>query len=121
MASHSIYTGVALIVLGIAGYFGSGAASVTALIPAFIGAVFLVLGLLARNEKLRKHSMHASMLVALLAIAGTFRGVIGVFAWLGGTPPERPLAVVAQMVTAVLCLLLLIGGIRSFIAARRAA
>jgi hypothetical protein len=121
MASHSIYTGLALIILGVAGYFGSGAVSVTALIPAFIGVVLLLLGLLARNEKLRKHSMHVAMLVALLAIGGTFRGILGVFAWLGGTPPERPLAVVSQTVTAVLCLLLLIGGIRSFIAARRAA
>jgi hypothetical protein len=121
MPTQTLYTGIALTVLGVAGYVFSGAASVTALIPAFIGIVFVVLGLLARKENLRKHVMHVTMLVALLAIAGTFRGVLASFAWLGGTAPERPMAVVAQVITAVLCLLLLIGGIRSFIAARREA
>jgi hypothetical protein len=113
-------TGLVLVVLGVGGYVASGAASATALIPAVIGAVFVVLGLLGRKETLRKHVMHVSMVVALLAIGGTFRGIVALFSWLGGTPPARPMAVVAQAITAVLCLILLIGGIRSFIAARRA-
>jgi hypothetical protein len=120
VSSQTLYTGVALIVLGVGGYVLSGAASVTALIPAVIGAVFLLLGLLGRKESLRKHAMHAAMLVALLAIGGTFRGITGLVAWLGGTPPQRPLAVVVQLITALLCAVLLIGGIRSFIAARQA-
>lgn len=120
MPAQTLYTGIVLILLGVGGYVASGAASVTALIPAFIGAIFVVLGLLARKETLRKHMMHVTMLLALLAIAGTFRGITGLFAWLAGTPPERPMAVVAQVITAVLCLLLLIGGIRTFIAARKA-
>jgi hypothetical protein len=119
MSSQTLYTGVALIALGVAGYVASGAASVTALIPAFIGTVFVLLGLLGRKESLRKHTMHAAMLLALLAIGGTFRGVLALFAWFGGTAPERPMAVVAQAVTALLCVLLLAGGIRSFIAARK--
>jgi hypothetical protein len=119
MSNQTLYTGVALIVLGVAGYALSGAASVTALIPAFIGIVFVVLGLLGRKENLRKHVMHVAMLVALLAIAGTFRGLLGLFAWIGGTAPERPMAVIAQVITALLCLLLLVGGIRSFVAARK--
>ena len=120
MSSQTLYTGVALVVLGVVGYVASGAASITALIPAVIGAVFIVLGLLGRRESLRKHAMHVTMLVALIAIAGTFRGLTGLFAWLGGTPPDRPMAVVAQAITALVCTLLLIGGIRSFVAARRA-
>jgi hypothetical protein len=120
MPTQTLYTGVALVLLGVAGYTVSRGASVTALIPSFIGAVLVLLGLVGRKEKLRKHAMHLSMLIALLAIAGTFRGVAGLIAWLGGTPPERPLAVVSQVITALLCLLLLIGGIRSFITARKA-
>ena len=120
MSSQTLYTGIALIVLGVAGYVFSGAASVTALIPAFIGIVFLLLGLVGRKERLRKPAMHGTMLVALLAIGGTVGGLLRLLAWLGGTPPERPMAVVAQAITALLCLLLLAGGIRSFIAARRA-
>jgi hypothetical protein len=120
MTNQSLYTGIALCVLGIVGYVASGAASVTALIPAFIGAAFVALGLLGRRESLRKHMMHVAMLLALLAIGGTYRGVNGLIAWASGTTPERPMAVVAQVITAVLCLLLLIGGIRSFVAARKA-
>ncbi|NIV48023.1 MAG: hypothetical protein GWN46_15060 [Gammaproteobacteria bacterium] len=120
MSSQTLYTGVALIVLGIGGYVVSGAASVTALIPAFIGAVFVLLGLLGRKDSLRKHVMHVSILLALLAVGGTFRGITGVVAWLGGTPPERPMAVVVQAITALLCILLVVGGIRSFLAARKA-
>ena len=119
MSTQTLYTGVALIVLGIGGYVVSGAASVTALIPAFIGAVFVLLGLLGRRESLRKHVMHAAILVALLAIGGTFRGITGLLGWLGGTAPERPMAVVVQAITALLCVLLLAGGIRSFLAARK--
>jgi len=120
MSAQTLYTGIALIVLGVAGYAFSGAASVTALIPAFIGAGFVLLGLLGRKENRRKHAMHVSMLLALLAIGGSFRGITGLFAWLGGAPPDRPMAVVAQAITALLCLVLLVGGIRSFIAARKA-
>ena len=83
MSTQTLYTGVALIVLGIGGYVASGAASVTALIPAFIGSVFVVLGLLGRKESRRKHVMHAAMLLALLAIGGTFRGITGMLGWLG--------------------------------------
>lgn len=119
MATKSMYVGGVLIALGVAGYAASGAASLTALIPAFIGVVLLGLGLLGRKESLRKHAMHGSMLVALVAIVGTFRGFAGLFAWLGGATPERPLAVVAQVLTALLCAWLLASGIRSFVAARR--
>jgi hypothetical protein len=119
MSSQTLYTGIALIVLGIAGYGLSGAASVTALIPAFIGVVFVLLGLLGRKESFRKHVMHAAILLALLAVGGTFGGITGLLVWLGGTPPERPMAVVVQAITALLCILLIAGGIRSFLAARK--
>jgi hypothetical protein len=119
MAKLTFLVGVLLVAVGVVGYLGSGAASVTALIPAFIGIIFVALGLLGRNERLVKHSMHAAMLLALLAIGGTFSGILAALSWIAGTPPERPMAVVAQTVTALACALLLVGGIRSFIAARR--
>ena len=55
MASTSIALGVALIVLGLAGYFLTGAASFTALIPAVFGVIIALLGLVARDESKRKH------------------------------------------------------------------
>jgi hypothetical protein len=119
MSSQTLYTGVALVVLGIGGYVLSGAASVTALIPAFIGVAFVLLGLLGRKESFRKHVMHVAILLAVLAIGGTFGGITRLLVWLGGTAPERPMAVVVQAITFLLCILLLAGGIRSFLAARK--
>lgn len=107
------------IALGLAGYFLTGAVHKTALIPAFIGAVLLVLGLLGGNEKLRMHVMHAALLIGLLALLGTARSLLKLPAAFDGTA-ERPGAVFAQAATAVLSLVYLGLGVRSFIAARRA-
>ena len=107
------------IALGLAGYFLTGAVHKTALIPAVIGAVLLVLGLLGGNEKLRMHVMHAALLIGLLALLGTARGLLKLPAAFDGTA-ERPGAVFAQAATAVLSAVYLAFGVRSFIAARRA-
>lgn len=107
------------IALGLAGYFLTGAVHKTALIPAVIGAVLLVLGLLGGNEKLRMHVMHAALLIGLLALLGTARGLLKLPAAFDGTA-ERPGAVFAQAATAVLSIVYLAFGVRSFIAARRA-
>lgn len=107
------------IALGLGGFFLTGAAHKTALIPAFIGVVLLVLGLLGGNEKLRMHVMHAALLIGLLALLGTARSLLKLPAAIDGTA-ERPAAVFAQAATAVLSLVYLALGVRSFIAARRA-
>lgn len=107
------------IALGLAGFFLTGAVHKTALIPAVIGAVLLVLGLLGGKENLRKHVMHAALLVGLLALLGTASSLAKLPAAIDGTA-ERPGAVFAQAATAVLSLVYLAFGIRSFIAARRA-
>ena len=107
------------IALGLAGFFLTGAVHKTALIPAAIGVVLLVLGLLGGNEKLRMHVMHAALLVGLLAFLGTARGLFKLPAAIDGTA-ARPGAVYAQAATALLSLVYLGLGVRSFIAARRA-
>ena len=107
------------IALGLVGFFLTGAVHTTALIPAFIGVVLLVLGLLGRNEKLRMHVMHVALLIGLLALMGTARSLFKLPAAFDGTA-ERPAAVFAQAATAVLSVVYLALGVRSFIAARRA-
>lgn len=107
------------IAIGLAGFFLTGAQHPTALIPAGIGAVLLILGLLGGNEKLRMHVMHAALLVGLLALLGTARGLFKLPDAFAGTS-DRPGAVYAQAATAVLSLVYLGLGVRSFIAARRA-
>jgi hypothetical protein len=107
------------IAIGLAGFFLTGAVHKTALIPAAIGAVLLVLGLLGRNEKLRMHVMHAALLVGLLAFLATASSLLKLPSAIDGTA-ARPGAVYAQAATAVLSLVYLAYGVRSFIAARRA-
>jgi hypothetical protein len=113
------YLGIFLILMGLLSYFGSGMASITAMIPAFFGIVFLAGGILAEKENLRKHVMHVVVLVAILALIGTFRGLMSFFGYLGGAELERPLAVGMQALMAVLMIGYLFLAIRSFISARR--
>ena len=108
--------GLLLIVLGIASYVVTERTSVTALIPAFFGAVLVVLALVAKNENARKHAMHAAVAIALIgAIASLVRAVPAV----AGGGISRP-AVVAQLAMAVLLLVYVALGVQSFIAARKA-
>jgi len=107
------------IALGLGGYFLTGAVHKTALIPTYIGVVLLILGLLAGNEKLRMHVMHAALLIGLLALLGTASSLLKLPAAIDGTA-ARPGAVFAQAATAVLSVVYLGLGVRSFIAARRA-
>lgn len=120
MSKLSISIGILLIVLGVASYILTGAASPTALIPAIFGLVFIGLGILgARNESMRKHVMHAALLLAILGIGGSFGGLINVLSVLGGGELERPAAAYGQAIMALICIYFVVAGIRSFIEARR--
>jgi hypothetical protein len=120
MAGISVGIGVALTLLGIVGYAASGAASLTALIPAAFGISLTVLGILGRNERRRKHAMHAAALLAVIGFAATVSGFVRLFTLLGGGTVERPSAVVAQSIMAFLCAVFVVMAVRSFILARRA-
>lgn len=120
MPGITIVFGVVLIALGLAGYFMTGRQSPTALIPAFAGILFLILGVVAQKPGARKHAMHAAAGLALLGFLGTVMGLVKFVRMLGGAEVERPAAVRSQAVMAVLCLVFLIMCIRSFVAARRA-
>jgi uncharacterized membrane protein len=117
MPSVTIALGVALVILGLAGYFLTGAVSLTALIPAAFGVVLVLTGVIARNERARKHAMHAAVIVALLGFLGSMRGVMQIGALLDGTA-ARPGAVVSQTIMAVLTLGYIVMAVRSFVQAR---
>jgi hypothetical protein len=108
--------GLVLIALGIGGYMGTGRSSLTAMIPAFIGAVFLVLAIVARREAMRRHAMHAAVAVALLALLGTLARAIPAAA---RGQISRP-AVLAQLAMSALLAVYIGLGVKSFIDARRA-
>jgi uncharacterized membrane protein len=110
------YFGLILIVLGVASYMLTDRTSVTALIPAFFGAVLVVCALVARNENARKHAMHAAVALGLIgALAALGRGIPAAMAGDAGRP-----AVMSQLIMGVLLLIYVTLGVQSFIAARRA-
>lgn len=113
MPATTRLVGMILAVLGIGSYLGTGRTSVTALIPAIFGVVFLLLAWLARNEAARKHVMHAAMVIALVGIGGTGSRL------LGATDFTRP-ATLAQLLTVIVLAWYLGKGIKSFRDARRA-
>jgi hypothetical protein len=120
MANLAILVGVALVAVGLGGYLGSGAHTPHALIPALIGVLVGGSGLVARDERYRKHAMHFGVLVALLGAAGSLRGVFQLPDLLAGTGHVPALAVIEQCVTFILCTAFVVTAVRSFIAARRA-
>ncbi len=93
----------------------AGAASVTALIPAFFGIVLALCGLLALiREGLRKHLMHVAVIVALLGFILTAGRLLMRVSELTASP-----AVISQAAMAVVCLVFVVLSIRSFSLARR--
>jgi len=115
--SLTIALGAALIVVGVAGYFLTNGVSVTALIPAAFGVVFTLAGVIARDERARKHAMHVAVAIALLGFLGSVRGLLQLDDVFNGTA-ARPAAVVAQSIMAVLTLGYVALGVRSFVNAR---
>jgi hypothetical protein len=116
MPATTRLVGIVLMIIGIGSYWLTGRTSVTALIPAFFGVVFVGLAYLARNESARRHAMHAA--VAL--------GLVGALATIGRAVPAviagqitRP-AVLAQLATGLVLVYYVFQGVQSFIAARRA-
>ena len=122
MPSTSVTCGTLLILIGILGAVAgqlNGRYSHTAWIPAVFGVLLAACGFIAwKKENLRKHVMHAALLVALLGLVGTLfspgiRNAISTGHVGDGT------SFAAQVAMAAVCLLFLILGIKSFIDARR--
>ena len=117
MPITAIVCGMLLSLVGIAGYlYGSmnGNASLTALIPFAFGTVLEALGFVAKsNEGLRKHLMHAAVVVALLGFIMTAGRLLMKLSELTLSP-----AVMSQLAMAVICLIFVILAIRSFATAR---
>ncbi len=109
-----------LIVLGLGGYLLTGAQSVTALIPAFFGVIVLALAWIVHaNPNATKVVMHVVMVLALLAFLGSVNGFADVLSLLQGADVERSAAAVSKSIMALLSLIYLILGIKSFVDARR--
>lgn len=128
MPNVAVICGVLLILIGLGGFGlavatlppGSGVGRVvTALIPGIFGLILTLLGFLAKSkENLRKHLMHAAVLVALIAFLATVSSFLKLPSLLDGSA-ERPLAIVSQFLTSVISLVFITLSVKSFIDARR--
>ncbi len=112
VATKAIVVGVALIVLGVFVSLASDSGSVTSLIPAILGVLFVAAGLFARSRpESGRHAMHLAAALSLLAVLGSIGSAIG----RGSTG----WALFAQIATAVLAAAFLQQAIMSFREARR--
>ncbi|MCX7869112.1 MAG: hypothetical protein N2322_04085 [Terrimicrobiaceae bacterium] len=117
MPASAIIIGALLNVVGLAGWILTEMKSWTALIPAILGLLLVLLGVVSLLQPgLRKHLMHAAMVVALVGLLGSGRMLMRGSDSTAGASPVR---LGANGATTVLCVLFLGLGIRSFIQARR--
>jgi hypothetical protein len=120
MPNTTLVIGILLTLLGVISYLVTGGSSLTALIPAAFGVIFIALGQLAKKEALRKHIMHFAVGLAMIGfLGGAVRAFVPFASMLQGAPVEHPAAIIAQVIMALLCLVLLAYGVRSFVEARR--
>ena len=93
-----------LVTLGVAAYFGTGRASLTALIPAFFGALVGLFALLAwSNPSWGRVMRHATTGLAILGFVATARSLASTLRAFGRGETMRP-AAVAKGVMGLTCL-----------------
>ena len=114
MARITLIYSLLMMALGVGTYLAADTTSKTPLIPAAFGVAFLLLGLLAFHDKLRKHAMHAASALALVA----FLAAVVVLIVRGGS--ASPTALGEQGVMALLSAGFVALCVRSFIEARKA-
>jgi len=122
MAKVTIVFGVLLIVLGLAGYLGTGSTHPTALIPLWWGLALGVFGFLAisPSERRRKIFMHVNVTLGLLGFLGALAAALqGYFHARAAGIELDCIALAAKLAMAILLLVYVIFCVRSFIAARR--
>ncbi len=124
MAVPTLITALLLIVVGVVSYANGtpgddGKVSPTALIPAFIGAVLALCGLVALSDKLRKHAMHLAAMVGLFGAIGGFMPLIRQYNKTGSFDPLKPSAIAGELMI-LICAVFVGLCVRSFIAAKKA-
>lgn len=121
MPGTTILFGLLLIGQGLFAYFvlaDADSKSITPLIPAMLGVPLTLLGLMALSPSMRKHAMHIAMLLGLLGVVGSLYRPVST-AVSGGDVAWISSAVLMQFTMAVICLVYLFLGVRSFIRARK--
>lgn len=112
-------TGGLLILVGVIAYVTTDTSSITALFPAALGLVLLMLGLIAVAPKFRRDAVHIAVLIGLFGIIAFLDNARHLPALISGSDVERPQAVVVSALTVVILIAFLVLSIQSFRQARR--
>jgi hypothetical protein len=122
LAKVTLVFALLLVLLGAAGYFGTGSIHPTALIPTWFGLALGLFGFLAisPSESRRKLFMHINVTIGLLGfLGGAIEGIRGyLHATSAGLAPDM-IALASKATMAALMLVYVLLCVRSFIAARR--
>jgi len=108
-----------LIGLGLGGYYGTGTASLTALIPAALGLTMAGCGVLAGNADRRKLAMHIAVGLAAVGYIVCVPGLFKLPMVLAHQEVARPAAVWSQSAMAILTGFYLVFAFKSFREARK--
>jgi hypothetical protein len=122
MAKVTLVFAVLFIALGIVGFVSTGSQHYTALIPAVLGLLLGIFGVVALSPDpgRRKLFMHINVTLGLLGFLGTLMGLVDYLRSLGGMVLKNPPATESKAIMALLCLIYVALCVRSFIAARKA-
>lgn len=124
MSRNAFIFGSLLVALGVVAFLlaGATARAITALIPAFIGLILVLLSAIARkSHAANKHAMHVAALLSLIGTLGGFgMGIPKLIRHFGGDESVALRAPIVQVTMGLLCVIFLVLCIRSFINARRA-
>ena len=123
MAKVTMIFAVLLIILGLAGYFYTGSAHPTALIPAWFGLAMGIGGFLAisPSESRRKLFMHINVTIGLIGLLGAVIEALRGYgaARSAGLDPDY-IALASKLIMAGLLLIYVNMCVKSFIEVRRA-
>jgi hypothetical protein len=122
LAKVTLIFAILLIALGLIGYFGTGAAHSTALIPAWFGVALGIGGLLAISprESRSKLFMHINVTIGLVGLlGGAAEAVRGYLHSKSAGVAVDEIALASKLTMTGLLLLYVILCVRSFIRARR--
>lgn len=117
MPNLGIIYGLFLVGIGVFGYAKSGGASVTALIPAFLGVPVVILSWFAKRPRFTKIGMHICVVIALAGFAATAKDALG---FISGKVFANELAAYSKTFTCLLSLLFFLLSVADFARVRRA-
>jgi hypothetical protein len=122
MPTTTILFGLALAAYGFVSWSTSESKSPTALIPAYFGAAFVIGGLVAQKDSLRKHAMHFAAAIGVIGfLGGAVMGFPKIPAWFAGDLDAVGVnKVKSQTILALTCLVYVLLCVKSFIDARTA-